>query len=129
MECGSESTFAKQSAPQHEQMMQFSMRFAQFLPQKMCWLASYTTLARKQKAVRTPLRVPPSLPNPRGVVPFARAQSSEQKLHENRALAMPAWPSSWAAHHQQLTTRSAGATDGCEKSAAPRDAGHLLTNS
>ena len=34
------------------------------------------------KFVPTPLRVPPSLPNPPGVVPFARAQSSEQKLHE-----------------------------------------------
>ena len=54
MACGSEPTFAQQSAPQHEQMMQFSMRFVQFLPPKKCWLVSYTTLARNQNSFPRP---------------------------------------------------------------------------
>ena len=54
MACGSESTFAQQSAPQHDQRLQFSMRFAQFLPPKKCWLVSYTTLARNQNSLPRP---------------------------------------------------------------------------
>ena len=54
MACGSESTFAQQSAPQHDQRLQFSMRFAQFLPPKKCWLVSYTTLARNQNSFPRP---------------------------------------------------------------------------
>ena len=54
MEWGCESTYAQQSAPQHEEMMQFSMRFAQFLPPKKCWLVSYTTLARNQNSFPRP---------------------------------------------------------------------------
>ena len=126
--CGSESTFAQQNVPQHLQTLQFSMRFAQFLPPKKCWLVSYTTLARNQNRFARPCGSRHrSRTHPESYRLPARSLAS--KSCTNRALAMPAWPSSWAAHHQQLTTRSAGATDGCEKSAAPRDAGHLLTNS
>ena len=54
MACSTESTFAQQSALQHDQRLQFSMRFAQFLPPKKCWLVSYTTLARNQNSFPRP---------------------------------------------------------------------------